>query len=91
MKRHEMSIPTAENAWIDFKRGLQQQTPKNGLAKTFTRLTRVPGLSAGFFPALFLPQTQENKQKMPGNGTFSFRAKARLRTTLVIFPSEWYF
>ena len=41
------------------------------LARTFTRLTRVPGLSAGcVFHALFLPPTQENKQKMPRNGTF---------------------
>ena len=42
----------------------------------------------GFFSCPFLPQTQENKQKMPRNGTFFFRAKPRLRATLVIFPSD---
>ena len=52
--------------------------------QTYAR-TRV---ERGFFPSPFCPKTQENKQKMPRNGTFFFRAKARLRATLVIFPSE---
>ena len=41
-----------------------------------------------FFSCPFLPQKRENKQKMPRNGTYFLRAKARLRTTLVIFPSD---
>ena len=52
--------------------------------QTYAR-TRV---ERGFFSCPFLPQTQENKQKMLRNGTFFFGAKARLRTTLVIFPSD---
>ena len=36
----------------------------------------------------FFAPNQENKQKMPRNGTCFFRAKAGLRVTLVIFPSD---
>ena len=50
------------------KSSLQKWQPNDSWARTFTRLTRVPGLSAGFLLP-FLPQTQDNKQKMPRNGT----------------------
>ena len=42
-----------------------------GFYQTYAR-TRV---ECGFFSCLFWPQTQENKQKMPRNGTFFFSAR----------------
>ena len=46
------------------------------------------GLSAGFCSCPFSLQTQENKRKTAGNVSFFLCAKARLRETLVIFPSD---
>ena len=57
--------------------------------KTITRRARVPGLSAGFFCCPFSPQTQENHQKMAGNGLFFLFAKPKLRETLVIPVSSF--
>ena len=56
------------------------------LARTFTRLTRIPGLSAVLFPDLFRPK--QSKTEHAQEWHLFFRAKARLRATLVIFPSD---
>ena len=45
-------------------------------------------LERGFFLCPFSPQTQETKQKMARNGTFLSLREARLRESLVIFPSD---
>ena len=42
--------------------------------QTYAR-TRV---ERGFFSCFFLPQTQENKQKVPRNGTFSFARESQV-------------
>ena len=52
--------------------------------QTYAR-TRV---ERGFSSCPVSLQTQEDKQKKPGNGLFLICAKARLRETLVIFLSE---
>ena len=61
--------------------------------KTITRLTCVPGLSAGFSSCPFASQTQEKKQKMAGIGLFfSLRASqvARNSGDIPVRPSSFF-
>ena len=73
----------ATRATIDSRESIRRK-----IGQDFYQTCARTRVERGFFSCPFLPQTLENKQKMPRNGTFFFRAKARLHTTLVIFPSE---
>ena len=46
------------------------------------------GCARVFFPDLFCTKHKKTRRRCPGMAPFFFRAKARLRATLVISPSE---